>query len=405
MFRDRTAAWVDPPLVPKFFEDGSFLVTSERSGWRHLYHYARGGALLGAATSGAWQVTRVHRLDEAAGCVYVSGSPETHRGTDLYRVPLDGSAPRRITTAGGVHRVRMSPSREMFVDRWSTRETPPRAALFELDGSRLRTIDSNPLPDLDAYRFQMSEALEIETRDGYRLDATLLKPPQFDPGKKYPVWFMTYGGPAAPTVRDLWRGRAWDQVLAQEGFLVFRCDPRTASDKGAVSTWPVYRRLGVQELKDIVDAVKWLGSQPHVDATRIGMSGHSYGGFLTSYAMTHTKLFAAGIAGSPVTDWRDYDTIYTERYMSTPQDNPEGYSESSVVEAASQLHGRLLLLHGTLDDNVHIQNTYRLVRELQSANKQFELMVYPGSRHGIHGDHYLRLKFDFIRRVLGERRE
>ncbi len=401
LFRDRTAAWVDPPLEPVFLADGSFLVTTERSGWRHLHHYARDGSLIGAVTSGEWQVTSVHRLDEAGGCVYVSGSSASRRGRDLYRVALDGSARATITAGGGVHRVEMSPAGGMFIDRWSTRETPPQAALFDVGGSRLRMIDSNPVPDLEAYRFQVAEHFEIETRDGYRLDATLLRPPDFDPGKRYPVWFMTYGGPAARTVWDSWSGTAWDQVLAEEGFLVFRCDPRTASDRGVVSTWPAYRRLGVEELKDIVDAVGWLAAQPYVDASRIGMSGHSYGGFLTSYAMTHTTLFAAGIAGAPVTDWRDYDSIYTERYMSTPQDNPEGYSETSVVEAASRLHGRLLLLHGTMDDNVHIQNTYRLVRELPQAERPFELMVYPGARHGIQGDHYERLKFDFIRRTLG----
>jgi dipeptidyl aminopeptidase/acylaminoacyl peptidase len=203
-------------------------------------------------------------------------------------------------------------------------------------------------------------------------------------------------------VRDSWSGSwAWDQVLAQCGILVFCVDPRSASGKGSVSAWTCYKQLGVQELKDLEEAVGWLKSQPYVDASRIGLSGYSYGGFLTAYAMTHSKSFTAGISGAPVTDWRDYDTIYTERYMLTPQENPQGYEVTSVVRAAGDLHGRLLLIHGTIDDNVHLQNSLKLVRELQRAGKQFEMMFYPGARHGVGGKHYRRLKYDSIRRSLG----
>ncbi len=180
----------------------------------------------------------------------------------------------------------------------------------------------------------------------------------------------------------------WDQALAREGFVVFRMDPRSASGKGAVSAWTAYKHLGVQELEDIKDAINWLKQKPYVDGSRIGMAGHSYGGYITSYAMTHCDLFAAGIAGAPVTDWRDYDSIYTERYMGLPQDNPEGYNVSSVVKAAGKLHGKLLILHGAIDDNVSLRNTMRLVEALEDANKDFELMIYPSSRHGIFGPHY-----------------
>ena len=169
------------------------------------------------------------------------------------------------------------------------------------------------------------------------------------------------------------------------GFLVFHCDPRSASGKGACSTWTAYKQLGVQELKDIEAAIRWLCEKPYVDPTRIGMSGHSYGGFMTAYAMTHSKLFAAGIAGAPVTDWRLYDSIYTERYMQTPKENPKGYDATSVVKAAANLHGKLLLLHGMIDDNVHADNTLQLVEALQRADKDFEIMVYPRSRHGLLG--------------------
>jgi dipeptidyl-peptidase 4 len=193
----------------------------------------------------------------------------------------------------------------------------------------------------------------------------------------------------------------WDQALAREGFVVFLMDPRSASSKGAISAWPAYKHLGVQEMEDIKDAITWLKTKPYIDGSRIGMAGHSYGGYMTSYAMTHSDLFAAGIAGAPVTDWRDYDSIYTERYMALPQDNPDGYNASSVVRAAGRLHGKLLILHGAIDDNVSLRNTMRLVEALEDANKDFELMIYPSSRHGIGGQHYTRLQIDFIRRTLG----
>jgi dipeptidyl-peptidase-4 len=193
----------------------------------------------------------------------------------------------------------------------------------------------------------------------------------------------------------------WDHALAREGFIIFHMDPRSASGKGANSAWKAYKHLGVQELDDIKTAITWLKEKPYVDGSRIGMAGDSYGGYITSYAMTHSDLFAAGIAGAPVTDWRDYDSIYTERYMGLPQDNPEGYNVSSVVRAAGRLHGKLLILHGAIDDNVSLRNTMRLVEALEDANKDFELMIYPSSRHGIFGSHYNRIQLDFIRRTLG----
>jgi len=181
---------------------------------------------------------------------------------------------------------------------------------------------------------------------------------------------------------------------------VFQCDPRSASGKGACSAWSAYKQLGVQELKDIEEALDWLKQQPYVDGSRIGMSGHSYGGFLTAYALTHSKSFVGGIAGAPVTDWHLYDTIYTERYMDVPQNNLQGYDKTSVIEAARNLHGRLLVLHGAIDDNVHLENTFKLVHALQQADKEFELMIYPHSRHGIGGMHYDRLVVNFIKTVL-----
>jgi dipeptidyl aminopeptidase/acylaminoacyl peptidase len=316
-------------------------------------------------------------------------------------VKLDGTGLQRLTTGHGDHRVSVSPKADLFIDTWSDSKTPTKVRLHNGDGALARTLDTNPVYALEEYRRGQYEMVQLKTPDGFVLEGSLLKPPTMDPQRKYPVWFMTYAGPHAPTISDAWQGgRVRDEMLAQMGFVVFRCDPRSASGKGACSTWTAYRNLGVQEMKDIETAIKWLNEQPFVDPERVGMSGHSYGGFMTAYALTHSKLFAAGIAGAPVTDWRNYDSIYTERYMNTPQENPKGYNDTSVVRAAANLHGKLLIIHGLMDDNVHPQNSLQLISALQRADKDFEVMVYPQSRHGIQGRHYQRLTLDFMTRVL-----
>ncbi|HTU18769.1 MAG TPA: S9 family peptidase, partial [Gemmataceae bacterium] len=401
LFRDKTRAWVDDPGPPHFLKDGSFLLTSERSGWRHLYHFDADGKLQRAVTSGPWEVRNLHQVDEPSGWVYFSATKDNPIGLNLYRVQLSGGEPQRLTIGPGQHRVNISPKANLFVDHQDSHDAPATARLYRTDGTPARTLDTNPVHALEEYDLGKSELLQIKTPDGFLLEATLLKPPNFDPSRRYPVWFTTYGGPHAPVVRDAWQGgRLRDRGLANLGFLVYQVDPRSASGKGVCSTWTAYRQLGVQELADIESAIRWLTTHSFVDAGRIGMTGHSYGGFMTAYALTHSKLFAAGVVGAPVTDWHNYDAFYTERYMNTPQENPDGYKNTSVVGAAAQLHGRLLLIHGIRDDNVHVQNTLQLVNALQRADKDFELMVYPSDRHGIGGRHYQRLLIDFMRRTL-----
>jgi len=407
LFRETTGAWVDEsPTIVFLKKDGSFLFASERTGWKHLYRYDKGGKLLGPVTSGEWECRSVSRVDEDAGVIYFVGTKDNPIGENLYRVPLAGGEISCLTTEPGSHRVNVAPKGDLFIDSWSSATSPGRVAVRSLmDGSLVRMLDTNPVRDLEKYRLGEHSHVQITTPDGFAMEATLLKPPDFDPSRTYPVWFMTYAGPHAPTINDTWTStgpaRTWDQALANAGFLVFRADPRSASGKGAVSAWACYKQLGVQELKDIECAITWLTANPWADAKRVGMAGHSYGGYITAYAMTHSKLFAAGIAGAPVTDWREYDSIYTERYMLTPQENPEGYKAGSVVEAAKNLHGRLLLTHGMMDDNVHLQNNTRLIKALQDANKPFEMMLYPEARHGIGGRHYQQLQIDFILRTLG----
>ncbi|HEY2909091.1 MAG TPA: S9 family peptidase [Gemmataceae bacterium] len=401
LFRDSTKAWIDDPGEPRFLEDGSFLFLSERSGYKHLYRYAADGKLLGDVTGGEWEVHDVLRIDETARHVYFTATKDGATRLNLYSTPLDGGPVERLTASGN-HRVALAPKGPLFIDSFTDNDTPTQVYLCEVGKGRIRTLDSNPVYAREEYRFGKFESVMVPMPDGFQLSGTLVYPPNFDPQKKYPIWLFTYAGPHMPTVREGWGGgRILDQSLASSGIVVFRVDPRSASGQSAAAAWTAYKQLGVQELKDLEAAVAWLCKNPWADASRVGISGHSYGGFMAAYALTHSKSFSAGIASGPVTDWRLYDSIYTERYMLTPKENAAGYDRSSVVKAARNLHGKLLIVHGMIDDNVHTQNSVQLVDALQSAGKSFEMMFYPRSRHGIASPHYLRLQIDFIRRSLG----
>lgn len=385
LFRDTTKAWVEVIDNPHWLKDGSFLWESERDGWRHLYHYAADGKLVRQVTKGDWEVRSFAGLDEQRGIAYFVGTAHSHIAPQPYKIKLDGTGLTRLANNEGTHAISVSPRFNHFVDRWSDINTPMQVRLFDTEGKLVRVIAENKVEALSQYRLSRPEFMQVKTRDGFVMEAMMIKPSDFDPKRKYPVLEFTYGGPHAPQVRNAWGGATymWHQMLAQKGYIIWVLDNRTASGKGAASAWPVYKNFGELELRDIEDGIAWLKTQPYVDASRIGIWGWSYGGYMTSYALTHSKNFKIGMAGGSVTDWRDYDTIYTERYMQTPQNNPEGYRKSSPVHFAKDLHGKLLLIHGAMDDNVHMQNTIQFVYELQKAGKQFELMVYPKSRHGV----------------------
>jgi dipeptidyl-peptidase 4 len=401
LFRETTKAWVDDPGEPHYLADGSFLFPSERGGWKHLYHYAADGKLLAQVTKGEWEVRDVVRVDATEKAVYFTASYTSATGTDFCRVTLGGET-EVVTEKGKSHRVSFAPHGPLYIDRFSDPMTPTRANVCEVGKGAVRKLDTNPVYERDQFKFGRYERVKIELKDGFTLEGAITYPPTFDPKKKYPVWLFTYAGPHAPTLRDEWGGgRVLEQSLATSGVIAFRVDPRSASGKGAQSAWACYKQLGVQELKDLEEVVAWLAKNPYIDATKVGISGHSYGGFMAAYALTHSKTFSAGIASGPVTDWKLYDTIYTERYMLTPKENPDGYEKSSCVAAAKNLSGKLLIVHGMMDDNVHMQNSVQLADALQKANKEFEMMFYPQSRHGIGGPHYMKLQLEFIRRTMG----
>jgi dipeptidyl-peptidase-4 len=345
-------------------------------------------------------------VDEAGGWVYFSGTAHSPIGGDVYRVRLDGRGQERLSRTEGTHAARFNPAFSMYVDTWSDATTPPQVRLHRANGSEVRVIDPNPVPLLASYRLGRPEFLRVPTRDGFAMEAMLLRPPGFDPARRYPVYQHAYGGPQAPVVKNAWGGTTYlfHQLLAQRGIVVWLCDNRTASGKGAVSAWPAYRNFGELELRDVEDGLAWLRRQRWVDPARIGIQGWSFGGYLVSYALTHSRSFAMGIAGGPVTDWHDYDSVYTERYMDLPARNAEGYRKSSPRLSAADLHGRLLIMHGTIDDNVHPQNTTRFAYELQKAGRLFRLMLYPKSRHTVSEPiltrHLHAVTLDFVEETL-----
>jgi len=402
LFRDTTKAWVDPLGSPVWLPDGTFLWESERTGWRHLYHYKSDGTLIGPVTNGEWEVRNVAGTD--GQFVYFAGTERSPIGGDVYRIKIDGSDLKRLSVADGTHGATFNRKLTHYVDNWSDYRTPNQVRVHRNDGREQFVVDANRVQH--DYDIPNVEFMQVKTRDGFTMEAILVKPANFDPSRKYPVFQSLYGGPHAPMVANRWGGQnaLFLQYLAQQGVIGWVCDNRTASGKGAVSAWGAYKNLGESELRDIEDGVAWLKSQPWVDGDRIALSGWSYGGFMVAYAMTHSQSFAAGISGAPVIDWRDYDSIYTERLMLMPQNNPDGYQKSSPRFAAKDLHGRLLLIHGTTDDNVHPQNSMQLARELQHAGKEFEMMLYPRTRHSVVDKntrmHIQKTMVDFLKRWL-----
>lgn len=406
LLRETSRTFVNANGSPTWLADGSFLWFSERTGFKHFYHYAQDGTLIRAVTNGAWEVRTLHGIEPKSGFVYFSGTERSAIDSDAYRVKLDGSSFERLTRRAGTHSVSFSPSYSYFIDTWSDVWTPTQVHLCRGNGEPVRAIDENEVAALAHVALSKPEFVRVKTRDGGEMDALLVRPVDFDPTRRYPVFQHAYAGPHSPQVRNAWLGTngMFFQLLAQRGVVVWVCDNRTASGKGTQSEQAAYLRLGESELADIEDGVTWLKSQPWVDGTRIGISGWSYGGFITAYALTHSTAFAMGIAGGSVTDWKSYDSIYTERYMKLPANNPDGYARTSVTAAAANLSGKLLLIHGAIDDNVHPQNTMQLVDALQKAGKSFELMLYPRARHGIGNPkqvkHLRQLMLDFIERTL-----
>jgi dipeptidyl-peptidase-4 len=410
---ERAKTWVPLHDDLRFLKDGSLLWNSERSGFEHLYVIAPNGRAR-ALTSGDWPVDGVLAVDEAAGWVYFAAGKDSPIESQVYRVPLKGGAIERLTQAPGVHAASFAGNASVFVDNWSSPSTPPQLTLHRNDGTLITALVKNELDDAKhpyaPYRaaHQPIEYGTVKAADGRTdLHYSLLKPPGFDASRQYPVVVLVYGGPAAQTVRRTW-APDFNQYLAQQGYVVFSVDNRGTPRRGAAFGGALYGKQGTVEVDDQVAALRWLKSQPWVADDKIGVYGWSNGGYMTLMLLARAPTeYACGVAGAPVTDWALYDTHYTERYMDLPKSNPAGYKAARVLEHIDGLVGedapKLLLIHGMADDNVLFSNATVLMSALQQRGQPFELMTYPGAKHGLRGKdllHRLRITEDFFERCL-----
>ncbi|MEK7249090.1 MAG: S9 family peptidase, partial [Bacteroidota bacterium] len=362
-----------------------FVWTSFRDGYTHIYLYSLDGKLERQVTKGEWDVTEVVGVDEDRRLVYFVAARESPLDRHLYSIQFDGTGMKRLTQEAGWHSARLSPDKKTFIDTYSGAVRPTQIWLKKTDGSLVAPLVENRLDSWNGLPVTQHSFFTFKTPDGLELNGYMLKPADFDPTKKYPVLMFVYGA-GGQTVTNRWGGRnyLWYQLLAQHGYIVASVDPRGTDARGKKFRQITNRQLGVPNTQDLIEAAKYLGSLSYIDASRIGIWGWSGGGYHTLMAMTYgADYFKTGIAVAAVTNFKFYDTIWTERYMDTPQSNPEGYKNTSPITYASKLKGNLLIVHGTTDDNVHWQNSIAFIDELIRNNKQFETMFYPGRAHGI----------------------
>lgn len=393
-----------------FLKNGSeFINVSDRDGYMHIYLYSLSGKIKKQLTQGPWEVTEVYGIDEKNKEVYYQSTEQSPLQRDVYRVSLDGRHKERLSVENGTNSATFSSDFSYFILNHSTINTPSYITLNNNSGKMIRVLETNSAVkgSISEYGLRPAEFFTFKTAEGTELNGYMIKPDGFDPSKKYPVLMYVYGGPGSQNVADSWGGsRAkWFDMLAQKGYIIACVDNRGTGFRGAAFQKVTYKELGKYETTDQIEAAKWLGRQSYVDASRIGIWGWSYGGYMSSLCITKgADVFRMAIAVAPVTSWRFYDSIYTERYLQTPAENPEGYDENSPINFADKLKGKFLLVHGTGDDNVHFQNSVVFSEALIQANKPFEQAYYPNKNHGIYGGNttihlYSRLT-DFILKNL-----
>ena len=391
VLNEKDKAYVDVTDNLTFLKDNSFIWTSEKSGFNHIYHYDKTGKLKKQITTGNWEVTAYYGFDEKSGTVYYQSVENGSINRDVYAINISGKSKKRLTTAVGTNRATFSPNFQYFINSFSSATKAPMFTLNDSkSGNVIKTIVSNEALEqkLAKYDVAPKEFTTITTEKGHTLNAWFIKPKDFDPNKKYPVFMYQYSGPGSQQVANQWNGTNdyWFMMLAQQGYIVACIDGRGTGFKGAEFKKCTYKELGKFEVEDQIDAAKLIGNYSYVDKSRIGIFGWSYGGFMSSNCILKgNDVFKTAIAVAPVTSWRYYDTIYTERYMQTPQENASGYDENSPINHVSKLKGNYLLIHGTSDDNVHVQNAMVMIEALVQANKQFDWAIYPDKNHGIYG--------------------
>ncbi|WP_411893464.1 S9 family peptidase [Winogradskyella sp. A2] len=411
---EKDKAYIDVTFDLTFLKDNSFIWTSEKDGFNHIYHYSKEGDLLNQVTNGNWEVTNYYGFNEKANTIYFQSTENGSINRDIYSIKLNGKNKKRLTKSTGSNSASFSADFTYFINTHSSATTPPEYTLNSAkSGVVVKSIKDNDKLAQKIGDYQTSKKVFSTINvNGNDLNMWMIKPADFDESKKYPLFMYQYSGPGSQQVANRWNGTNdyWYQMLAQEGYIVACVDGRGTGFKGSDFKKVTQNELGKYELEDQIAAAKKLGDLPYIDDSRIGIWGWSYGGFMSSNALFKgNDVFNMAIAVAPVTSWRFYDTIYTERYMTTPQENPSGYDENSPINHVDKLKGDFLLIHGTGDDNVHVQNTMRMVEALIQADKQFEWMIYPDKNHGIYGGntrlHLYKKMTNFIHDTLGDKRE
>ncbi|NER18214.1 S9 family peptidase [Spongiivirga citrea] len=408
-------AYVDVTDNLTFLPNNSFIWTSEKDGFNHIYHYDKTGKLLKQVTKGDWEVTRYYGFNKRNGRIYYQSTETGSSNRGVYTIGINGKGKKALAANLGQNSASFSTSFDYFINTFSNVNTPPSYTLHESKNGKVvkEIVGNKELKQKVAdYNLPSKEFFTLTTEKGHALNAWMIKPKDFNQNKEYPLFMFQYSGPGSQQVSNRWNSSNdyWYYMLAQQGYIVACVDGRGTGFKGAEFKKVTYKELGKYEVEDQIDAAIELGKRPYIDAERIGIWGWSYGGFMSSNAILKgNDVFKMAIAVAPVTSWRFYDTIYTERYMQTPQENPGGYDENSPINHVEKLKGDYLLIHGTGDDNVHVQNTMRMVEALVQANKQFDWALYPDKNHGIYGG-ATRLQLytkmtNFIKRTLPVEKE
>lgn len=390
ILEERDKYYIDINDDLTFLKDGKhFILTSERDGYNHVYLYDISGKLIRPITKGNWEVTNLYGIDEKSGTLYYQSTESSPLERDIYSIHISGNKKRKISTQTGTNSATFSADFSYYILNHSSVNAPPYITLNNNKNGKVeRVLEDNSLAKQTAMEYGIipRKFFQFNTSENISLNGYMIKPKNFDKNTKYPVLMYVYGGPGSQNVANSWAHSVWFDYLAQKGYLIVCVDNRGTGFRGAEFKKMTYMNLGKYETIDQIEAAKWLGEQSYVDKNRIGLWGWSYGGYMASLAITKgADVFKTTIAVAPVTSWRYYDTIYTERYLRTPQENPEGYDDNSPINFADQLKGNFLLVHGTADDNVHFQNSMMFSEALIQANKAFDQAYYPNKNHGISG--------------------
>jgi dipeptidyl-peptidase-4 len=392
-----------------FIDNNRYIFSSEKSGYYHIYLFTLDRSTrVTQLTTGNWDVTEIYGYDEASGLIWFSAATSSPINREIWTVDLKGSM-KQVSKGEGTHRPQFSSNYKYYIDNFSDANTPAVYTVNKPNGKAIRTLEDNEAmrKTMVEYNFSKKEFFTFTTSEGVKLNGWKILPPNFDASKKYPVLMDVYGGPGSQTVLNQYSPGDfnWYQMLAQKGYIIASVDNRGTGARGQEFKKMTYLQLGKYETIDQIEAAKYFAAQPYVDPARIGIWGWSYGGFMSTLCITKgADVFSMAIAVAPVTNWRYYDNIYTERFMRTPKDNASGYDDNSPINHADKLKGKYLVIHGTGDDNVHVQNTMDLVTALNKANKQFEMFLYPNKNHSIYGGNtrmnlYTRMT-DFILKNL-----